>query len=271
MTSLDKIERAPIAAAPENHLAAELTETIRLSAPMALTQLGQIAMMTTDLAFIGRLGDGTVAAAALGHTVFFIRFTIGLGLVSAVAPLAAQAFGARDPRQVRRAVRTGLWAALLVSIPIMILPLRGEQILLALGQVPEAARLGQQYLFGLVWGIAPALWFLAIRGFMGAINRPEPVLWITLAAVPANALLVYLLLYGNWGLPKLGLFGAGLATTIVNIATFLAVLWFVMWRRPFRRYHILARLWRIDWPLMRELVVIGAPISLSMLLEYGLF
>lgn len=271
MTSLDKIERAPVVAAPENHLTAELMETIRLSAPMALTQLGQIAMMTTDLAFIGRLGDEAVAAAALGHTVFFIAFTFGLGLVAAVAPLAAQAFGARDPRQVRRAVRTGLWAALLVSIPTMILPLRGEQILLALGQAPEAARLGQQYLFGLVWGLTPALWFLAIRGFMGAVNRPEPVLWITLAAVPANALLVYLLLYGNWGLPRLGLFGAGLATTIVNIGTFVAGLGFVMWRPPFRKYHILARLWRIDWPLLRQLIVIGAPISLSMLMEYGLF
>jgi MATE family multidrug resistance protein len=269
MTTLDKIARAPATAT--NQFAPELAETIRLSAPMALTQLGQIAMMTTDLAFIGRLGDEAVAAAALGHTVFFISFTFGLGLVAAVAPLAAQAFGARDPRQVRRAVRTGLWVALLVAIPTMILPLRGEQMLLLLGQAPEAARLGQQYLFGLVWGIAPALWFIAIRGFMGAVNRPEPVLWITLAAVPANALLVYLLLYGNWGLPKLGLFGAGLATTMVNISTFLAGLWFVMWRRPFRKYHILARLWRFDWPLMRQLVVIGAPISLSMLMEYGLF
>jgi MATE family multidrug resistance protein len=203
--------------------------------------------------------------------VFFVSFTFGLGLVAAVAPLAAQAFGARDPRRVRRAVRTGLWVALLVSIPIMILPLRGEQILLALGQAPVAARLGQQYLFGLVWGIAPALWFIAIRGFMGAVNRPEPVLWITLAAVPANALLVWLLLYGHWSFPRLGLFGAGLATTIVNIATFVAALGFVMWRRPFRKYHILARLWRIDWPLLRQLVALGAPISLSMLMEYGLF
>lgn len=269
MTSLDKTAHTP--AHSTNHLAAELTETIRLSAPMALTQLGQIAMMTTDLAFIGRLGDGAVAAAALGHTVFFISFTFGLGIVSAVAPLAAQAFGARDPRQVRRAVRTGLWAALFVSIPTMILPLRGEQILLALGQAPEAARLGQQYLLGLVWGMAPALWFIAIRGFMGAVKRPEPALWITLAAVPANALLVYLLLYGNWGLPRLGLFGAGLSTTIVNIGTFLAALWFVMWRRPFRKYPILVRLWHIDWPLMRQLAAIGSPISLSMLMEYGLF
>src|ERR1700754_1543518 len=163
MTSLDKIERAPAAVAPENHLAAELMETIRLAAPMALTQLGQIAMMATDLAFIGRLGDEAVAAAALGHTVFWISFTFGLGLVAAVAPLAAQAFGARDPRQVRRAVRTGLWVALLVSIPITMLLLCGEQVLLALGQAQEAARLGQQYLSGLIWGIAPALWFIAMR------------------------------------------------------------------------------------------------------------
>jgi multidrug resistance protein, MATE family len=106
---------------------------------------------------------------------------------------------------------------------------------------------------------------------MGAVKRPEAILWITLAAIPVNALLVYLLLYGEFGLPRLGLFGAGLATSIVNGGTFLAGLWFATQREPFRAYHILARLWRIDWALMRQLIVIGAPISLSLLLEYGLF
>ncbi len=149
--------------------------------------------------------------------MYFVSFTFGMGLVSAVAPLAAQAFGARNPRMVRRALRVGLWAALLISLPMMAFPLRGEQILLALGQAPMPARLAQQYLFGLAWGVMPALWFIAIRGFMGAVNRPEPILWITLAAIPANALLVYLLIYGEWGLPRLGLFGAGLATSIVNV------------------------------------------------------
>src|SRR3954465_6060200 len=160
MTAIDKIERVPAAAAPENHLTAELWETIRLSAPMALTQLGQIAMMTTDLAFIGRLGDADGAAAALVHTVFFVCFTFGLGLVAAVAPLAAQAFGARDPRQVRRAVRAGLWAALLISLPMLAVLLFGEPILLMLGQAPATAQLAQNYLHGLAWGIAPALGFL---------------------------------------------------------------------------------------------------------------
>src|SRR5260221_1338349 len=241
MTSLDKIETAsitPRAAAPAagHHLALELGETLKLALPIALTQLGQIAMMTTDIAFIGRLGSEALAAASLAHTVFFVSFTFGMGLVSAVAPLAAQAFGARDPRMVRRSLRVGLWAALLIALPLMALPFRGEQILLALGQAPAAAHLAQQYLFGLAWGIMPALWFIAIRGFMSAVNRPEPILWITLAAIPANALLVYLLLYGEWGLPQLGLFGAGLATSMVNFGTLMAALGFVARTSPFREF-----------------------------------
>jgi multidrug resistance protein, MATE family len=273
MTALDKLEPASIAprAPIAGHLALELSETLALAVPMALTQLSQIAMMATDLAFIGRLGNEAVAAAALAGTVYFVSFTIGMGLVSAVAPLAAQAFGARDPHQVRRALRTGLWAALLISLPIMPFSLYGEHILLALGQAPAAAHLAQQYLFGLVWGVTPALWFMAVRGFMGAVNRPQPALWITLGAIPANALLVYLLIYGEWGLPRLELFGAGLATTMVNFGTVLASLWFATRRRPFRKYHVLGYIWRIDGRLMRQLVAIGAPISMSFMMEYGLF
>jgi multidrug resistance protein, MATE family len=273
---LEKVEATSItpataAVVPGRHLALELSETLKLAVPIALTQLGQIAMMTTDIALIGRLGSEAMAAAALAHTVFFVSFTFGMGLVSAVAPLAAQAFGARKPHLIRRSLRVGLWAALLMSLPMMALLLRGEHILLMLGQAPASAQLAQQYLLGLAWGMLPALWFMAIRGFMSAVNRPEPILWITLAAIPANAALVYVLLYGAFGMPELGLFGVGLASSIVNAATFLAGLWFATRRRPFRKYHVLGHFWRIDWQLMRQLIVIGAPISISFLLEYGLF
>ncbi|MBN9583920.1 MAG: MATE family efflux transporter [Afipia sp. 62-7] len=271
MTFLDKAEARAQTVIPRNPLAAEFIETLKLAWPIALTQLGQIAMMTTDLALIGRLGDNAVAAASLAHIVFFVAFTIGMGLVSAVAPLAAQALGARQPRMVRRSLRVGLWAALLLCIPISLLPLYGEQILLALGQTPDNARLAQRYLLGLTPGIAPALWFMAIRNFMGAVNRPEPGLWITLAAIPANAVLGYGLIHGHWGLPKLELLGAGVATTTVSIGMCAAALWFTTYQRPFRKFHVLGRFWRSDWPLMGQLVVIGGPIAMSFLLEYGLF
>lgn len=253
-----------------HQLTAELGETVKVALPMALTQVGQVAMMTTDLAFIGRIGVDSVAAAALAIRIYLISFTFGVGLLAPIAPLAAQAFGANNVAMVRRSLRMGLWAAFSLSFPIMAFAMSGKQILLALGQTPHAAWLAQQYLFGLAWGVAPALWFQAIRNFMGAVNRPEPVLWITLAAVPINALLVYLLIYGKLGLPRMELFGAGLATTLVNCATFLAALWIATMRRPFRDYHVLAYLWRFDWPLMRQLIVIGTPVAITMLMGYGL-
>lgn len=257
------------AAAPQWRI--ELAETIRLALPIALTQLGQIAMMTTDLALLGRLGDHVVAASALAHTILFAAFVLGMGLVSAVAPLAAQAFGARDPRMVRRALRVGLWAATLLGVPLSVVQLFGEDILLALGQTDQAASLAARYLYGLTWSMIPAWWFIALRGFMGAVNRPEPGLWITLAAIPSNALLAYALIYGHFGFPQLDLLGAGIATTILNLAMCAAAIWVCYALRPFRKFRVLGRVWRPDWPLLWKLVVIGAPISGTFALEYGVF
>lgn len=249
----------------------ELIETTRLALPMALTQLGQVAMMTTDLALIGRLGDAAVAAAALAHTVLFGAFVLGMGLVSAVAPLAAQAYGARSPRMVRRALRVGLWAAVIAGAPLTALQLWGEDLLRLAGQDATAAALAGRYLDGLAWSLVPAWWFIAFRNFMGAVNRPEPALWITLAAFPANAALAYALIHGEFGLPRLDLLGAGLATTLVNLGMCVAAIWVCYARRPFKKYQVLGRFWRPDWALLGRLMRIGAPISGAFALEYGLF
>ena len=250
---------------------AELIGTIKLALPMALTQLGQIAMVTCDLILIGHLGDQALAGAALGQTVMFAAFMLGMGLISAVAPLAAQAFGAREPRMVRRALRVGLWAALMLGIPLSVLQHYGEELLLALGQEPETARLAGRYLLGLGWCLVPGWWFIALRSFMGAVNRPEPALWIMLGAVPLNALLAYALIYGAFGLPRLGLLGAGVATTLVSLAMCVAGFWIAYTMRPFKKYRVLNHFWRADWPLMAKLVAVGAPIAGTVLLEYGLF
>jgi MATE family multidrug resistance protein len=238
---------------------------------MAATQLGQVAMMTTDLVLLGRLGEDVVAAVALAHIVLLACFMLGTGLVAAVSPLAAQAFGARKPRMVRRALRVGLWAATFIGIPLTIAQLYGFEILTALGQDPTTARLSGRYLDGLAWSMVPAWWFIALRSFMGAVNRPEPGLWITLAAIPANLGLAYVLIHGALGFPRLGVFGAGLATTLVNLGMCAAGIWVCYARPPFRKYRVLGRFWRTDWPLMRELIMIGAPISGMFALEYGLF
>ena len=249
----------------------ELAETMKLALPIALTQLGQIAMMTSDLALIGRLGDEAVAAAALAHTVLFTLFVLGMGLIGAVTPLASQYFGAREPRMVRRSVRVGLWASVILGVPFTLAQLWGEDVLLALGQSRETAALAQRYLDGFAWCLLPSFFFIVLRNFMGAVNRPEPGLWITLAAIPANTLIAYALIYGAFGLPRLDLLGAGVATSLVSVGMCLASVWVCYARAPFRKYRVLGNWWRADWVLMRQLIVVGAPMSGGFLLEYGLF
>src|SRR5262249_1783181 len=91
------------------------------------------------------------------------------------------------------------------------------------------------------------------------------------AAIPLNGLLAYALIYGAFGFPRLDLLGAGLATTSVNVAMCVAAVWICYACAPFRKYRVLGHLWRPDWTLMRQLTVIGMPISGALALEWGLF
>ena len=119
--------------------------------------------------------------------------------------------------------------------------------------------------------MVPGWWFIALRSFMGAVNRPEPALWITLAAIPINTLLAYALIFGAFGLPRLEMTGAGVATTLVNIGMCVGRL-LGLPTRAVRSGNIAcsAASGAPDWPLMGKLIVVGAPISGSFLLEYGL-
>lgn len=271
MHGMNPISAAGLAPAGKSPWRVELTETVKLALPIALTQLGQVAMMTTDLALVGRLGGDAIAAAALAHVILFTAFVFGMGLTSAVAPLAAQAFGAREPRMVRRSLRVGLWAATILGIPLSLGQLWGEELLLLLGQQPATAAIAHDYLMGLAWSLIPAWWFIALRGFMGAVNRPQPAFWITLAAVPANFAIAYVLIFGSFGAPQLGILGAGVATTVANLGMCAAALWVCYSQHPFKKYHVLGRFWRYDGHLMKQLVAIGIPMSATFLLEYGLF
>jgi multidrug resistance protein, MATE family len=252
-------------------LRAELGATVKLALPMALTQLGQTAMLTTDVLLVGRLGADAVAAASLGMNFFFLLFIVGMGIVTATAPLAAQAHGAGDARGVRRVTRMGLWTALIVGAPSSVALAFGEPILVAIGQDPKLAALAGEYLSTLLWCSVPALWLIVLRNFVSALNRPRSALWVMLIGIPLNALFVYAFVFGRLGMPEMGIAGAGLATTLVQIAMVAVQLAIAVWGKPFREYRILARVWRADWQKLGAIFALGTPIFVSFLLEAGVF
>ncbi|MPY74746.1 MAG: MATE family efflux transporter [Alphaproteobacteria bacterium] len=249
----------------------ELREMLRLAAPIVLTQLAWIAMMTTDIALIGRLGATPLAGASLSLMIFFLGYVVCFGVTMATAGLSAQAFGAHKPRIVRRVVRQGLWVTVLLTVPALVAFRYTADILRLMGQPEETLSPAHDYMSALMWALPPSIAFAVLRNFVSALNRPAVALWVMLAGVPLNALLGYGLIFGHFGLPRLELVGAGIATSVVNLLMFLVLLAIAVTRRPFRRYTILVRFWRPDWFQFRRIFRVGLPIAGTMLLEGGFF
>ena len=249
----------------------ESAALLRLALPIILTGLAEMAINATDIVMMGWLGPQALAAGILGgHFYAFVHF-FALGILAAVAPMIAQALGARQFRLVRRSVRQGLWVALTLALPGVVLVLNARPILEVLGQSAALTPLTESYLDARVWGYLPGLWFLVLAHFCSAHSRPRAILCVTLIAIAVNALGNYGLMFGNFGLPRLELVGAGISSAAVQCFSATALLVFVLTDRRFRRYRILARIWRADWARYREIFRVGLPIAGTVLAEIGLF
>lgn len=263
-------DAAPTSGAARPYLV-EMRATIALSIPIAATQIAQMALQTTDVLMTGRLGPTALAAGTLGHNLYFPVFITILGTLFATSAMFAQELGGRRYKGVRRTFRQGLWLILFVTGPGWVYFAYGEEILIAIGQTPELAAQAQTYCDGVMWGLPFMATFALLRNFIAAHGRPRPAVWVLVAALPVNAAADYVLMFGHFGLPRLELFGLGLATTLVQASMVAILLIHILRDRRYRRYMLLARLWRPDWPRFRELWTVGAPIGATKLAESGLF
>lgn len=251
----------------------EVRALLRLGLPLAFTQIAQMAIITTDVLVVGQLGSDALAAAALGVTLYYFCWVFGFGPMAAVAPVVAQALGRSpgDRATPRVAVRMGLWASVIVSIPLALPLILGEPILVALNQPPELARLAGPYMHALLPGLVFSLSFGALRVFASAVHAPRAALVILILTIGVNALCNIAFVFGKFGAPELGIVGSGVATTLANIFSFVALLLWTVWAKKTAKYRILKNFWIPDWRRFAELFRIGLPIGATMLFEGTLF
>ncbi|WP_421979824.1 MATE family efflux transporter [Roseibium sp.] len=263
--------REPVPAQSKSLWQSDILPTLSLGMPLAGAQLAQIAINTTDVLMISRLGAVELAASVLAFNFYMLLWFFGMGILQAVIPLAARARGQRRPRDLRRAVRMGFWISVIFCMPVWIILFFTESILLLLGQEPELARLAGIYMQVLQWTMLPALLIMAIRGFLTVMERTQVVLWATIAGAVANAILDYLLIFGHLGFPRLELVGAGFASVLSATTTFLFLLGYALLHPKLRRYNLLGRIWRSDWPVFFQILRLGTPIGLTIVAEGSLF
>ncbi|GGE23589.1 putative multidrug resistance protein NorM [Aureimonas endophytica] len=250
---------------------AHLRATFGLGAPLAGAQLAQIAINVTDTLMVGRLGATELAAAVLGTQAFFVVWIFGGGFAQAAMPIAAAAEGRGDRTGVRRSIRMGFWVVALYGL-LMLAPLwHFEAVLLALGQTPETARLAGAFMRILEWGLVPALLVAGARSALSVTGHTGTILLVTIGGAAANAVLNWGLIFGNLGLPALGLEGSALASAITNTLMALAMLVYCARAPRLQAYRFFQRIWRPDWPAFREVLRLGWPISTTIVAEVGLF
>lgn len=251
----------------------EAVATAALAGPLILTNLAQSAINATDVVLLGWLGARELAASSIGLNLYLIFLIFGMGLVMAASPIMAQELGARrhSVREVRRTVRQAMWAAVTITLPTWVILWNAETLLVLLGQEPALSRDAEQFVRPLMFGLLPALLYLVLRAYVAALEQPAWALWISVAGVIVNAVVNYGLIFGAFGLPRLGLFGAGLGSALTQTAMFIGMGTVVLLHPRFRRYRLFGRFWRPDWSRYAQMWRVGLPIALTLSLEVTLF
>jgi MATE family multidrug resistance protein len=178
---------------------------------------------------------------------------------------------AHSVREIRRSVRQSLWAVALICPPIWALFWHTGAILMALGQDAGLSIKAAEIMRGLQWALLPYLCFFVLRNFVGALERPLWGVLIMAAALPINFLVGWCLIFGHLGAPRLGLFGAGLGSSLTALFMAVAMIAAIFFDRQFRRYHLFGRFWIPDWPRFRQVWRLGLPIAITLALEVTVF
>ena len=213
----------------------ENRRTLALAAPITAGFLGQMLMGWVDTIMVGRIGVIPLAACAFSNTVLAVPFVFGFGVLSAVSVRVSIAHGAGRRRDAGEILRAGLILGGALGLLIALLIQFGLPLLPLLGQKPEVNAACVDFLLLCTWSIIPIFLTTAAKNFCEALSRPWVPFWIVLGGVLLNAFLNWILIYGNFGMPAMGLEGAGLATLLARIAVTAGIFLYVLRDSSFHR------------------------------------
>ena len=194
--------------------------TWKLSTPIILGELTQMALGIIDSIMVGKISYQQLAAAALVNSVLNIPFVLGFGLTISVSQTVSMANGRRDNLKVSHYLYNGFWLCTIAAILIAVALQFSKNILFHLGQDIEVATLGAPYLQLMGWSIIPMMMFISLKQFADGLERTRTAMLLSIAALPINIFINWLLVYGNGGFPRLELTGAGYGTLITRILIF---------------------------------------------------
>jgi MATE family multidrug resistance protein len=250
----------------------EIPAILRIAGPLVVNNLAIAGMQFADAVMAGRLGAESLAAVAVGGSIWFLGFTVALGTLMAISPITARHYGAGSPELIGRYTRQGVYLGIALGIVLVALAYAFAGPLLGtIGIDPGFRDLTIGYVLAIVPG-APAIFaFLALRFTNEGIGATKPIMYGSIFSLVCNVFLNYVFMYGHFGAPALGAVGCGLASAVTMWLLVIALAAYMAVHPRYRPLRIFARMAPLRPDTLREIVVLGFPIAVTITAEAGLF
>lgn len=250
----------------------EARALLRLAGPLIVNNLSIAGMQFADAVMSGRLGAESLAAVAVGGSVWFLGFTVCLGLMMSISPIAARYYGAGEPEMIGRYTRQGLWLAVVLGLTLFTLTqLFVAPVLTYLGIDAGFRDITIDYVRAIIFGAPAICIFLAFRFTTEGIGFTRPIMYTSLFALVCNVFLNWVLMYGKFGVPAFGAAGCGMASAITMwlMAIFMSI--YVARKHIYRSLLIFDHWAPVRIPVLKEIFALGTPIAVTITAEAGLF
>ncbi|MGA8263028.1 MAG: MATE family efflux transporter [Ignavibacteriaceae bacterium] len=248
-----------------------IKSTLVLAYPVIIGQLGFIMMGVVDSLMVGELGATPLAAASLANGLFIFILIIGLGISFAITPLVAISVGAKKHSECGVIFRQALIVDMVFGLVLMLLVFVCSDFLRFLNQPPEVVSLAKSYMNILGFSILPVMLFQTYKQFIEGLSFTRPAMVFAILANFVNWFVNWLLIFGNWGFPAMGLDGAGWATFFSRLFMAIGLMWFVMSSSEFSEFDVTFHFKRIDKKIIRKILALGLPSAFQYIFEVGAF
>jgi len=251
----------------------ELPATLRLALPLVMAELGWMSMAIVDTMMVGRLPNSaeSIGAVSVSSNLFHVLAFFGAGILIGLDTLVSQAFGAGRREDCHRSLVNSIYLSIAMT-PVLIAPLwLMRPLLAALHVEPRVAALSIPYTRALAWGLLPLLLYFALRRCMQAMNMVRPVTFALITANVVNLAGNWILIYGKFGAPAMGLVGSGWSTAIARVYMALVLVVYLLWYDRKHRMELLKTPVEIDLGRIRRMLALGFPAAMQMTLEIAVF
>ncbi|NJL60895.1 MAG: MATE family efflux transporter [Methylacidiphilales bacterium] len=249
----------------------EIKEILRLSIPLASAQIAQASTGFVDTVMMGWLGQETLAAGGLAATIFTTLLITATGVIFAVSPAIAEAFGRGNQKKISQITVQGFWLCGAIAIPVMLLITQISPLMRQFGQNPQIVNIAKIYLDVMLWGLFPALTFAMLKSVVSSLSQVRPITIIVVMGTLFNAAGNYILGFGKLGFPVMGLSGLALASVFSQWLMLILLIIYILKQTELKNYRLFQNLYRFEPKILQEMLWIGIPIGISLAFEAGLF